>query len=77
MGRKEGIKMKRIVKDGWHNCKGEDIYTENGYIVRGIRKDYNGSDISSYPYRKTKDGSLTSTITGTLDGLRKGYIYME
>ena len=27
------------VKDGWHNVYGEDVYVENGKVVRGVTKD--------------------------------------
>ena len=32
------------VKDGWHKVYGEDVYVENGKVVRGVTKDVNGSE---------------------------------
>lgn len=52
--------MKRQIKDGWHKICGWDVYIEDEKILRGIREDRNGSPVTAFPYRRTKDGSWTS-----------------
>lgn len=32
------------IKDGWHKVYGENVYVENGKVVRGVTKDANGSE---------------------------------
>ena len=32
------------IKDGWHKVYGEDVYVENGKVVRGVTKDVNESE---------------------------------
>lgn len=27
-----------MAKDGWHEVYGEDVYVENGKVVRGVKK---------------------------------------
>lgn len=69
--------MSKTVKDGWHIVKGQRVYTENGYIVRGVSYD---QQTTVYPYEPYKGGGgayLTSTPIGTLDRLRKGKIIMK
>lgn len=43
------------VKDGWHNVYGEDVYVENGKVVRGVTKDASGSEKTCHPYKYSKD----------------------
>lgn len=39
-------------RDGWHTLQGLTVYIENNCVIRGIKKDRNGSEVSAYPYRK-------------------------
>lgn len=63
------------VKDGWHKVYGEDVYIENGKVVRGVTKDANGSEKTCYPYKYSKDHDSWINISGeaTLSSYRTGY----
>lgn len=44
-----------MIKDGWHNIKGYDIYVENGLVKRGTL----GDDLNyrtAWIYTKSKNG---------------------
>jgi hypothetical protein len=62
------------IKDGWHVVYNEDVYVENGKVVRGVTKDYNGSEVTSYPYEYNKDYNCWVNISGevTLSAYRAG-----
>lgn len=57
-----------MVKDGWHSIKVKnevletvteyEVLTENGYVIRGIKYDKNGGQLTAYPYRACKSGGL-------------------
>lgn len=49
--------MAKKIKDGWHEFYGQDVYVENGYIIRGLKYDRNGYGLAAYVYRKCKDGT--------------------
>lgn len=63
------------LKDGWHVVYNEDVYVENGKVVRGVTKDYNGSEVTSYPYEYNKDYNCWVNVSGrvTLSSYRAGY----
>ena len=52
------------IKDGWHKVYGEDVYVENGKVVRGVTKDVNGSEKTCYPYKYSKDHDSGLTFLG-------------
>lgn len=62
------------IKDGWHKVYNEDVYVENGKVVRGVKKDYNGSEITCYPYEYDKNQDCWINISGkaTLSSYRSG-----
>lgn len=53
-----------MVKDGWHSIKVKnealktvteyEVLTENGYVIRGIKYDKNGGQLTAYPYRESR-----------------------
>lgn len=47
--------MKKI-RDGWHKIAGYEVYTEDGYILRGIKKDHNGSQVTAWVYKLANYG---------------------
>ena len=36
--------------DGWYTVRGQDVYVEDGIVVRGMKKDSNGSNVTAYTY---------------------------
>ena len=42
--------MKKIA-DGWHIIAGYEVYAKDGYILRGIKEDQNGSILPAFVYR--------------------------
>lgn len=40
-----------MAKDGWHEVYGEDVYVENGKVVRGVKKGENNSEVTLSAYR--------------------------
>nr|DAH10228.1 MAG TPA: hypothetical protein [Caudoviricetes sp.] len=64
-----------MAKDGWHEVYGENVYVENGKVIRGVKKDENGSKITSYPYEYSKDHDCWVNISGkvTLSAYRSGH----
>lgn len=58
-----------MIKDGWYKVYGDEVYVEDGKVVRGVR-----SGVTCYPYEKTKDGAWRN-ISGeiTLSAFRSGY----
>lgn len=61
------------IKDGWHKVYNENVYVENGKVVRGTKKD-NGSEVTCYPYEYDKDQDCWINISGkvTLSAYRSG-----
>ncbi len=52
--------MKRTVYiDGWHK-KNEylEFYVEDGYLMRGVRYDGHGGEVTVYPCRRSPYGGL-------------------
>lgn len=44
------------MKDGWHIICGHDVYVEGDKVLRGMKRDSNGSPVSAYPYRHNRRG---------------------
>ncbi len=59
-------------KTGWHTVLGLDVYFEDGRAVRGIKLDHNGSQVTVYIYRATRDGGWSSVDSLTEAALRAG-----
>lgn len=62
------------IKDGWHVVHNEDVYVENGKVIRGVKKGENNSEVTSYPYEYNKDHDCWVNISGkvTLSAYRAG-----
>lgn len=67
------------MKDGWHKVYGEDVYVENGRVLRGTT----GSGPAyrpTYPYRWTGNGYTIDTgitVDALRAGMKKGTIAMK
>lgn len=64
--------MLKKEKDGWHNFYGNDIYVEDGKVLRGNK----GSDFSYvtvYPYRWDSNRNCWINVSGiTVAAFRAG-----
>nr|DAE76147.1 MAG TPA: hypothetical protein [Caudoviricetes sp.]DAT88954.1 MAG TPA: hypothetical protein [Caudoviricetes sp.] len=62
------------IKDGWHVVYGENVYVENGKIIRGVKKGENDSEVTSYPYEYSEELNCWVNISGkvTLSAYRAG-----
>lgn len=68
----KGIKTMAKIKDGWHKVSGWDVYVEDGYILRGIDTDSNGSQVPVYVYRASHHGGYSREERITPAALRAG-----
>lgn len=62
----------RKTKDGWHKIAGFNIFVENGRVMRGIRHDINGSEVTAYPYRASKNGGWDNDAGLTVEAFKAG-----
>ena len=66
------------MKDGWHTIAGYEVYVEDGQIIRGIKYDQNGGQLSAHVYRQDRArsgracGLWTSEEKITPDAFRSG-----
>lgn len=64
--------------DGWHTVHGQEIYVEEGVVVRGV-----SDGRTTYPYRKDRTGngwtniSREITLAAYSAGWRRGTIAMK
>ena len=58
------------MKNGFHKLAGYVVYVEDGRVLRGIRRDRNGYDVTSYPYRSCKEGGWDLDAGVTVDAFR-------
>lgn len=58
----------KVVKDGWHVICGEDVYVENGCVVRGMR-----DGRTTYPYRADGKGEWDLDQGTSVFGFRAAY----
>jgi len=65
-------KLARPVRDGWHTIEGRTVYTENGYILRGIILDRNRQQVPAHVYRATRDGYWNIEYWLSVDAFRSG-----
>lgn len=73
------MKMTNMIKDGWHVICGYDVYVENGFIVRGIKEDYNRSPVAAYPYRRCRRGGWDQdnmSVDAFRSGVKRGTVCM-
>ena len=60
--------------DGWHKVHQYEVYVENGYVKRAVKKDHNGSRVTAYPYKYNQKQRASVNVSGEvkLETLRKG-----
>lgn len=58
--------------DGWNVICGYDVYIEDGCVLRGTKKDHNGSYVTAYPYVKVRDG--WDNAVGIAAGKFQGFV---
>lgn len=80
-GRKDRV-MKSKFLDGWHVICGYDVYVEAGRILRGVKKDRNGGEVTCYPYRASRDGhswynDSGVTVSAFRAAVRRGTMIMS
>lgn len=63
--------MKRI-KDGWHSVHGTEVYTEDGKVVRGVKRDGANATVT-YPYHYEGSAVWVNCSGITLAAFRSGY----
>lgn len=66
---------------GWHTLQGYHVYIEQNRVLRGIRKDRNGSDVTAYPFRRVGPSDWTNcaglTAAAFIAGVRRGSITLK
>ena len=63
------MKLKKMVKDGWHKVYGHDVYVEEGEVKRTI---LNGR--TAYPYRRSRCGGWDIDTHMSIDAFRAGLL---
>ena len=63
-----------MVKDGWHESHGYDLYVEDGYVMRATKTDCNGSPVAASLYQWSKSYHCWINVNGkrTMDAVRSG-----
>lgn len=73
--------MTNAIKDGWHTIQGYRVYVENGFILRGMKLDYNGSLVPAWPYRACRTGGWDNctglSVSAFSAGARRGSITLR
>ena len=57
---------------GWKIAGGDDVYIEDGKVLRGIKLDHNGYQVTAYPYRQSKSGGWDLISGISLAAFRAG-----
>ena len=70
---------KKIVSDGWHDIAGYRVYVEDGKVMRGIKRDYNGGIVSASVYRGSWRGGWDNengynSVAAFRAGVKRGTI---
>lgn len=67
---------KKIISDGWHEQKdGSSIYTENGIIIRSIKRDHNGVFVPAQVYKSVSSTSMTSVCDLKYSTFKRSHLY--
>lgn len=61
-----------MIKDGWHKIYNFDVYVEDDRVLRGIKKDRNGGEVTAYPYSACKTGGWDNASGVKVDTFRRG-----
>lgn len=70
------------IKDGWHTLAGHKVWVENGRVLRGISTDHNGSQVTVYPYRASRqdngwDNDSGISVGAFRSGIQRGTVIMR
>lgn len=72
--------MKKKIQDGWHKIYGYEVYVEDERVWRGIKYNWNGSPLTSYPYRRmdcnTWNNESGMSFWSFVSGVRRGTVGM-
>lgn len=64
---------KKTISDGWHDIGTSAVYTEGGMILRAMKKDHNGGNVSAAVYRwDERLGCWNNTTPCKYDTFRAG-----
>lgn len=67
---------KKIISDGWHEQKDStSIYTENGIIIRAIKRDHNGEFVPASVYKSISNCSATSVCDLKYSTFKRSHLY--
>ncbi len=67
---------KKIISDGWHEQKDStSIYTENGIIIRAIKRDHNGEFVPARVYKSISNCSATSVCDLKYSTFKRSHLY--
>lgn len=68
-------------RDGWHKLQGYDVYIENNQILRGLKTDRNGGEVTAYPYRLSRYGGWDNcagiSVDAFIAGVRRDTIILS
>lgn len=68
--------VKKVISDGWHEQKdGTSIYTENGIIIRAIKRDHNGVFVPAQVYKSISSTSMTSVFNLKHSTFKRSHLY--
>lgn len=62
----------RKTKDGWHKIAGFNIFIENNRVLKGVRRDIDGGEITAYPHRVNKNGDWNNDAGLTVEAFKAG-----
>lgn len=69
--------MAKTISDGWHVIKGQEVYTEDGYILRGVETS-GLKQKTTYPYwYNEKQGFWTNVGRVKVNTFRSGRYAMK
>lgn len=68
--------MTKIISDGWHKQKdGTNIYTENGIIIRAIKRNHNGEFVPAKVYKSISNYSMESISDLKYSTFKRSHLY--
>lgn len=68
--------VKKVISDVWHEQKdGSSIYTENGIIIRAIKRDRNGVFVPAQVYKSVSSTSMTSVCDLKYSTFKRSHLY--
>ena len=68
--------VKKVISDGWHTQKdGTSVYTENGIIIRAIKRDYNGKFVPAKVYKSISNCSMERISDLKYSTFKRSHLY--